>query len=341
MIREAPPFVWSDGARVAGTSIWCDAARTRELCFVSHAVVPLPKKLTNQRLLATTRTVQLRQALGAALGTEVLTTPYCRPFALGRARLQLLPAGFLPGSAQLHIELPRRSLLYAGAIGTSVALEPDTVEPLQTRAAECVVFDAPLAPYLSPLPPRTEVESHLLSALENHVSRDHAVLLWVPLIDSEEVTRVVVRAGMRVRLHPEIAALLSTYKKLGISTLHPCPPALRGAPKGGEVLVWPFEKYSQRTWHEAGVIPFLVSGQALEVGTAERFGVERAFARSRHADLPSLVIYALSAGAKLVFLVRGFTQAVARVFAERGLEARPLGPPAQMSLFRGTAGFNP
>src|SRR5947209_6811821 len=96
-----PPFVWSDGVRVRGLSIWCDARKAHGLVFLSHAHVPIaPSLRARARLIATERTLALYRAVSTPPG-EVLVTPFARPFSLGRARLELLPSGHLPGGAQL------------------------------------------------------------------------------------------------------------------------------------------------------------------------------------------------------------------------------------------------
>src|SRR5439155_362525 len=94
------------GVRVAGTSIWCDAPRRHALCFVSSA----HHALAGARVVTTARTLELRRALGD--GAEALVTPFARPFALGRLRVELLPAGHVPGGA---LRAPPRIVRLLGA----------------------------------------------------------------------------------------------------------------------------------------------------------------------------------------------------------------------------------
>jgi hypothetical protein len=103
-------FEWTGGVRIAGTQIWCDAARRGRLCFLSHAKVKLPPR-TQARVIATEATLA---ALGRRRPPDALVAPLGRPFAIGRARLELLPSGIAPGAAQLLVELPERRVLYAG-----------------------------------------------------------------------------------------------------------------------------------------------------------------------------------------------------------------------------------
>ena len=76
---------WSAGVHVLGTRLWCDAARAHGVTFVSGADVVLRRRC--ERIMTTERTQKL------AGFDSVLPATFGRPFAMGRARLELLPAG--------------------------------------------------------------------------------------------------------------------------------------------------------------------------------------------------------------------------------------------------------
>jgi hypothetical protein len=86
------PVVWRDGVHVAGTPIWCDARRARDLCFVSAA--DRVGRAGHGQLIATAATLA---QLGAAPGPH-LAVPYRRPFTLGTLRLELMPSGHALGA---------------------------------------------------------------------------------------------------------------------------------------------------------------------------------------------------------------------------------------------------
>ncbi len=133
-------FSYAAGVHALSTSIWCDAARARGVCFVSRGDVAIGRGRAD-RLIATERTVAIRAALGLPCADPLLPR-LGRPFALGRARLELLPSGRLPGAAQLLIELAGWRGLYAGAIAPSAI---GGAEPLQVRACDELILDAPQA----------------------------------------------------------------------------------------------------------------------------------------------------------------------------------------------------
>ena len=128
---------WAAGVQIAGTRIWCDAPRAAGTCFLSGADVAARAR---GKIITTERTAQ-------APRHRRLVTPYARPFAVGRARLELLPAGRLPGSAQLRVEIDGRAVMYAGRVSLAASR---LAEPAQIRGCDELVVDAPCASQLCP-----------------------------------------------------------------------------------------------------------------------------------------------------------------------------------------------
>ncbi|HEX8951596.1 MAG TPA: hypothetical protein VF945_07105, partial [Polyangia bacterium] len=166
-------FHWADGVRIAGTNIWCDARRcpAGATAFVSHAHAPRLRGAADCRVVTTERTRLLRaSAAQARVGEGVtprgqagmLVTPFGRPFALGRLRLELLPSGHVPGAAQLYVELDGRRTAYCGPLNPTPGR---FAEAPQIRAAEALCIEAPLAQHARKLPPRAEAEAELLAAV--------------------------------------------------------------------------------------------------------------------------------------------------------------------------------
>ena len=124
-------FVFADGVRVAGTDIYCDARRCppSATAFVSHARAPRLLGGAEVRLVTTERTRALRASAAKGRSGEgvaprgqphaTLVTPFGRPFALGRLRLELLPSGHVPGAAQLYVESDGRRVAVCGPLNPS------------------------------------------------------------------------------------------------------------------------------------------------------------------------------------------------------------------------------
>jgi putative mRNA 3-end processing factor len=345
-VRVLRAFSWADGVRIAGSPIYCDAARcpAEAIAFVSLARAPRLRGGAEVRLITTERTRQLRAIEVAPRGraAATLVTPFGRPFAMGRLRLELLPSGHAPGAAQLYVELDGRRVGYCGPLNP----QPGRfAEPPQVRAAAALCIDAPLAAYARPLPPRAEVEAALQTAVEHALDDGQApVVLAPPFGAAADVVALLAGAGLTLRLHPRVATWLQGYARAGIA-VPAAPGALRkwsGVPADGkpvrrEVIVWPLDaRTSAALGRIERALLLAVTGAALDPTAAARLGVDAAFPLADHGDLPSLVAHARAAEAGDVWLTRGHTPEVTRAFAAAGVRAHPLEAPTpmrQMSLF--------
>jgi hypothetical protein len=222
-------------------------------------------------------------------------------------------------------------VIYAGAVNPS---HPGALaEPAQVRACRAMVLDAPLAPLQRALPPRLEVEDALTRAVREAIDDGAVPVVLAPLLGAAaEVAHLIERRGLPLRVHPRLGALLRAYALAGVALGAP-PARFRGTPAQGEVLVWPIEARSAPGVTRLRAARFFFAGaDGLAPSAAERLRVERAFALSDHADLPSLIAHAHAAGARDVYLTRGLSDPVVKAFAKHKIRVHPLGPPEQMAL---------
>ena len=341
-------FLVADGVRIGGTDLWCDARRCppQATAFVSHARAPRLRGGAECRVITTERTRVLRAVeivpRGQAAG--MLLTPFGRPFALGRLRLELLPSGHLPGAAQLYVELEgtaadgaraRRRVAYCGPLNPSPGR---FAEAPQVRAAEALCIDAPLAAFAGKLPPRAEVEGQLLAAVERALDDGVTPVVLAPALGAaEDVVALLGAAALPLRVHPRIAAWIEAYGRIGLGVPTATTRKFRGSPAKGEVVVWPLEDRNAAAIGRLRTARlFAATGLALEPDAAARLRVEAAFALADHGDLPSLVAHARAAEARDVWLTSGFSEAAVRAFAAAGVRAHALTarrPMQQMALF--------
>lgn len=340
-------FHWSDGVRLAGTNIWCDARRcpAEGTAFVSHARAPRLRGAGDCRVVTTERTRLLRAVeitpRGPAGGTlgGIIVTPFGRPFALGRLRLELLPSGHVPGAAQLYVELDeggeRRRVAYCGPLNPAPGR---FAEAPQVRAAEALCIDAPLAAHARRLPPRAEAEAELVAAVERALDDGVTPVVLAPALGgAQEIVALFAAAALPVRVHARIAAWIDAYERIGLRVPTATVRKFRGSPGKGEVVVWPLaDRNAAAIGRLRGARLFAATGAALEPDAAARLRVDGAFALADHGDLPSLVAHARAAEARDVWLTGGFSEAAARAFAAAGIRAHALAahrPMQQMALF--------
>ncbi len=321
---------WQGGVRVMGTPICFDGIRPRETCFVSSADVSLKKRALpakmRPKILATERTRQLK----FPSSDDVLVSPFSRPFALGRARVELLPSGHLPGAAQLLIEVKGDRVLYAGALNPKAGR---LSEACKMRDCSALILSAPLAPLTvdRSLPPREEVESALILAVQRAIEKKRTPVVLAPVLGAaQEVVALFSRARISLKIHPRIAQYVRQYRQLGIEVAETAE-----AKSDERVWIWPVNlKKSLELSRLRATTLLFVSGEAIDPAAVKRAGAREGFPLADHGDLRSLVEYAVAAGAREVYLTSGFGDRVAKAFARRKISAHALEAPSQMSLFR-------
>jgi putative mRNA 3-end processing factor len=97
----------------------------------------------NQNIYATAATVAFMQLrYGKSAGKVINTVAYNMPFNIGDVKLTFIPAGHMPGSAQVLMEYNNTRYLYTG----DYKLQPDvTCEPLQWVKADVLITESTFA----------------------------------------------------------------------------------------------------------------------------------------------------------------------------------------------------
>jgi putative mRNA 3-end processing factor len=318
------PVTWRDGVHVAGTSIWCDARRARDVCFVSAADRPV--RANHGQLIATRETLVL---LGSASGDH-LPAPYGRPFTLGTVRLELVPTGHAIGAAALWVEHQGRRVLYTGAIasGRHVGLGA----PAELRGCDALVIEARYARQEHRFPPATEAAAALVAWTRATVETKLAVVLVTSPGKGLDVAAELAAAGIEVVAHRAVHHAAQRLRAAGLlpELAIRRPPGTGARP--GRALVW---LVRDRLRLDAAAPPAaraiaLASGLATEPGVVAALGVDAAFAWSNAADRDGLLSLVRASGAREVFVTGPCAPELVRALGER---ARVLGPPRQMALF--------
>jgi hypothetical protein len=312
---SAAGFSYVAGIRVTSRSggglspIWCDAARSRAVCFLSRADAAFGRGRP-ERLIATAQTVALRRALGAP-AAHALVPRYGRPFAIGRARLELVPSGSLPGAAQLLIELrgePGGESWRGLYAGTPSPRPLAGAEPLQARACDELVVDAP-------------EDGGVVDGLEAAIA----------LLDSGASGDRLAPEGLRA-----LFALVE-HGRLGRNLGRSL-----GRNPGRDRLALP-----ARLARAAGLQPRRVApasaALARRVIAGRRAATDDVLALGLGPTVDELVAFALDCGARRVHVrlhgreprrIAG-ARALVAALAARKIDASPLGPPEQLALFPG------
>jgi putative mRNA 3-end processing factor len=319
------PVVWRDGVHVAGTPIWCDARRARELCFVSRADRVAGSR--HGQLIATSESFALMGKKGRGAGSDSeLAVPLGRPFSLGTLRLELFRSGSALGAAALAVDTGERRVVYAGALhprggGLGGAGEQ--------RACDVLVVSAHHGLPHFRFPPLDDALGQIAAAC-----RGHAAVLLVPgWLEGLDVASALERAGVgEVVAHRSIHHAAQRLRAAGQGAI-----AVRRAGaklRDGQVLIWPLARRGAL----ASALPaksrvLLVAGDAVDPAAVARAKADSGIAWSTEADHGALVRYIDETRARAVYLLGRHADAMARELDRPGRAARPLAAPQQMSLF--------
>lgn len=319
-----PPVTWRDGVHLTGTSIWCDALRARDVCFVSRADAVTAAR--HGQLCATAETLAL---LGGAEGRRqpesVLAVPYARPFTLGTRRIELIRSGAGLGGASLLVDIDGMRVVYAGAIdvrGGGLGGVADV------RSCDTVILDAALAAPGVVFEPTAA----LIERLVDHVRATLAAGGTAVLLVSSPARGLDVAAALSAAAIPIAAhrAIGQAARRIGAD------PLPQFSPSRSRALLWPIaarDALSKLT-RPAGTTVALISGRALaEPGLAADLGADCAFAWTCHASADELAAYVEACGARTIYFTHRHAETMAARLDGGSRVARTLGPPMQMQLF--------
>lgn len=326
MANTAVAFEWNQGVHLLGSVLWFDAARYDVMSFVSSARVP--DAWRHSRALCTDRTRALLRL--SRPGFQALVVPYGRRIALGPLELALVPAGFMPGSAQILVECDRGTVLYAN----NVCLEPHPLaEPLQFAHAETLVLKTTYGRPDFAFPSREEAKARIVEAASRAIASGATpVFLVSPVGKAQEVVRCLTDEGVPVVVHSSIARVNRVYRSLGFD---PGPARVfKGSPRHGSAMVFPEHlrtSPSIRRLKRARL--FWVSGLAQAKDALARMRVEEGIPLAGHLDFAGLMHFVEVTRCRRVFTVGTWAEEFAASLRAKGIETTAFYREAQLSLF--------
>lgn len=337
--RSSHAFVYRAGIGLAGTHITCDAAGfASDLIFLSHARALGPRgasrlagaRAGRRQVVATETTLRLLGEAGATLRSRTLPAAFGRPFNLGGHRIELVPSGYLPGSAALLCEAQGRPLYYLGACAPE-ALVPG-LGPAEVRAADALCIDARFGHPRLVFPPRRQVLADIRGFAQASLREGRTPVLLVSAVGVlPALAWELLGAGLAPRAHPRLARELARLHEV----CDAIPPVGRAGrqPREGEVWLWPAEARHARTLPPPSSLRLaLVTGAPNGSELLAEVRGDAVFALTtlpNHAEILSVLG---ACGAREVALVNGDSDELVADLRGRGLDAYSLGPPRQMTL---------
>lgn len=302
--------------------------QSRERCYVSHGHFDHARE--HATIVATPNTARICRARfsGSAGAIDFEEHAFNEPWFHREHRLTLFSAGHVLGSSQLLIESEAGRFVYTGdfKLAASSTAEPPEVKRCDVLLMECTFGN----PYYA-FPPRDEVAAEM-TAFANDALESGAVPVFYAysLGKAQEAIAILGNAGFPLAVHGAIYAIAKVYEACGVRL--PEYERFNDDTFGLSAVVWPPGRALPQTLAAKPLRKAILTGWSLDRNAAIRYGVDRGFALSDHADYPALLRYVELAQPKKVLLNHGRRDFVYRLRAA-GVDAEYLEEHEQLSLF--------
>jgi putative mRNA 3-end processing factor len=326
--QDAAPVSWRDGIHLTGTAIWCDAKRSRDICFVSAASALRHAK--HGQLIGSQQTLSLLDKPGGQAASQ-LAVPFGQPFTLGTQRIELFSSGHAYGAASLLVHANDARVVYAGAIHPG---SEGLGEGIDHRSADVLVLSAPYGQQHFVFEDSASVAEELtLRCQEVCAAGGVAVLLVGGIGKALDTASLLEEAGLPLFAHHSIHEVCSAMQRKGEDL--PAPKRWKRDGKGGRTVLWPLALCHKVDTSELPATSqvILVSGRAIDKESVAASGAHQGFAWSNQADHNELLQYIRDSGAKQVFLTHSVDRGLALASKLPGVSVEAIGPPEQLSLF--------
>lgn len=330
---------------VEAIDLWIDSMRSRHRCYVSHGHSDHARE--HAVILATPKTARICRARFAKRQQRPVQTSlleavkpprppaafeeheFNEPWDDGEHRLTLFPAGHVLGSSQILIEGERGRFVYTGDFKLA---ESFTAEAPEVKACDVLLMECTYGRPHYAFPPRDEVAAEMAAFARDALESGAVPVFFAySLGKAQEALAILGNAGIPLTVHGAIASICEVYEACGVAL-----PAYRKYDAGFDgtgALIWPpGGRALPKAVRGKAVRTAMLTGWTLDRSAPFRYGVDRGFALSDHADYPSLLRYIELAQPKKVLLNHGWRDFTYRL-RRLGIDAEYLEEHAQLALF--------
>jgi DNA ligase 1 len=314
------------GIYLPALDLWLDPWEERETAFVSHAHAD---HIANHREVILSEVTARLMAVRMPGQRIEHALPFHSPLPFRGSSINLIPAGHIFGSAQIHVQMEGASVLYTGDLKLR---QGKSAEPAEWLHANTLIIETTygLPKYIFPPTEQViaDITAFCLEAFEENLV---PILFGYSLGKAQEILAALEGTGLQILLHPSVHRMTKLYEELR----RPLPEYFlyKGDPARGNVLICPpaanRTRLVQRIKNRRTAI---LTGWALNPGASHRYQCDAAFPLSDHADYSELVRYVELVQPERVFTVHGFAQEFADDLRRRGIEAWSLGADNQPEL---------
>lgn len=247
----------------------------------------------------------------------------------GAWHVTLLPAGHIFGSAMALLEAGGETLLYTGDFKLRPGL---SAEPCAPRRADTLVMETTYGRPAYRFPPTADVMAGVVRFCREALDNDETpILLGYSLGKSQEILRGLSDAALPLALHPQVARLTRIYEACG--QRFPPHETADGAGARGKVVIAPPGANLAALFRKLGPVrQAVLTGWAVNPGSAFRSRADAAFPLSDHADFPDLVEFVRRVAPRHVFTLHGYAADFAAHLRTLGYGAFALSEGDQLEL---------
>lgn len=330
---------------VDAIDLWLDSMRTQRRCYVSHGhsdharehahivATPNTAKICRTRFARRAEAVQtslLERTRAPQPAASFEEHAFNEPWFESGHRLTLFSAGHVLGSSQIMIEGDAGSFVYTG----DFKLAPSyTAEAPEVKKCDVVLMECTYGQPHYAFPPREEVAAQMLAFARDALECGAVPVFFAySLGKAQEAVAILGNGGLRIAVHGAVHTLCKVYEQCGVQ-LPPYERYFAESFDAQSALVWPPSgRALPKALHGKKVRTAILTGWSLDRGSLFRYGVDRGFALSDHADYPALLRYIELAQPQKVLLNHGRRDFVYRLRA-LGINAEYLEEHQQLALF--------
>ena len=258
--------------------------------------------------------------------TAIETLAYGEARTIGDTRVSFHPAGHILGSAQIRIE--HRGEVWVVSGDYKRAADP-TCAPFETVACHTFISEATFALPVYTWDPAHGVVGDIVDWWTQNRAGGRASVLFCHVLGKAQRILALLngRVDAPVRLHGAMDALTDAYRDAGVpmAATERIGDGVRGKALAGALVLAPLlargTPWMRRLPHPSTAF---ASGLMRVRGVRRQRAFDRGFVLSDHADWPALLTTIEETGASRVFATHGWSDALARYLAERGLETGTL-----------------
>ena len=290
---------------------------------ITHAHSDHARAGCGRYLCAAPGKLVLRERVGSSVPIDTLR--HGESLSINGVDVSLHPAGHVLGSAQVRVAHGGVTWVVTGdyklqADPTCAPFEPVRCDVFVTEST----FGLPVYRWPSPESVAAEINSWWRA---NRDAGRTSVLFAYALGKAQRLATMLDPTIGPIIAHGAVMKMVEQYRASGVRLppIDRVPPRARRVGDGRALVIAPPSAAGSRWLRVFGeTSPAMASGWMMLRGVRRRRGFDRGFVVSDHADFPGLLAAVEASGAGRVLVTHGFSDVLARLLRERGLDAAVL-----------------